>query len=138
MRKVLVLIGICMAVGLALTVAAQQRGPADLDATMKAVGPLNQGLAAKIMAGDAAGIAADAARLETLFTETENFFASKNIKAGVDWARESKAAATELASAAKAKNMEGAKAATGKFQCKACHGAHRAKAPDGSFSFKAQ
>jgi hypothetical protein len=105
---------------------------------MKAIGPLNQGLAAKMMANDGAGVAADAARLETLFTETENFFATKNIKAGVEWARESKAGASELAKAAKANNMEGAKAATAKFQCKACHTAHRAKAPDGSFSFKAQ
>jgi hypothetical protein len=137
MRKVLVLIGICMLVSIALTVAAQQ-APADLDATMKQVGPLNQGLAAKIMAGDGAGIAADAARLETLFGTTESFFAAKNIKTGVDWARETKAAASELAKAAKANNMEGAKAATGKFQCKACHGQFRAKAPDGSFSFKAQ
>jgi hypothetical protein len=138
MRNVVVLIGICMLVGLGLTVGARQQAPADLDATMKAIGPLNQGLAAKIMAGDGAGIAADAARLETLFGQTEAFFTAKNIKAGVDWARESKAAASELAKAAKANNMEAAKAATGKFACKACHTAHRAKAADGSFTFKAQ
>ena len=138
MRKVIVLIGICMLVGVGLNVGARQTAPADLDATMKAVGPLFTGLQAKIMASDGAGIAADAARLETLFATTESFFAAKNIKAGVDWARESKAAASELAKAAKANNMEGAKAATGKFACKACHTAHRAKAPDGSFSFKAQ
>ena len=60
MRKVSMLIGICMLVALALTLVAQ--GPPDLSPIMKDVGATNGKLTMDIMAGVGADVAADAAK----------------------------------------------------------------------------
>jgi hypothetical protein len=136
MYKVPVLIAICMVVGLVLTVVSQDT---ELDPLMKQVPGLNTSLGQKIAANDAAGAAADAAKLEAIFKSTEDFFTSKNIAAGINWSKETKIAAGEVVKAAKANNMEAAKAAAANVgkNCKACHQAHRVQDPTTkAYSFK--
>ena len=68
MRKVSILIAVCMLA--AVVLVAQQR---DLDPVMKEVGPTNQALQTAVGGNVLADAATNAAKLETLFKETETF-----------------------------------------------------------------
>ena len=139
MRKISILIAVCMLVGIALNVVAQQT---DLDAAMKEIGATYGPLRMKVDAMDAAGVAADAAKLQARFTEAESFFTAKKLADGAMWAGEAKAAAAALVKAAKATPFDAAAAGTaygtvGK-NCKGCHGIYRQQDPaTKAFSFKA-
>src|SRR5688572_2358006 len=124
MRKVSILIAVCMMA--AVVLAAQQR---DLDPVMKEVGPANTALGAAVTGNVAADVATNAAKLQTLFTETEAFMKSKNATKGVEIAHEAALQAGEAAKAAKAGNLDAAKAAAGKVKgtCKGCHDMYREK-----------
>jgi cytochrome c556 len=119
----------------AVVLAAQQR---DLDPVMKEVGPANTALNAAAAGNVAADVATNAAKLQTLFTETEAFMKSKNATKGAELAREAAAHASEAAKAAKGGNLDAAKAAAGKVKgtCKGCHEMFREKDPAGGFKFK--
>ena|SRR5688572_23187599 len=134
MRKVSLLIAICMLAAVALI--AQQR---DLDPVMKEIGPAATALNAAVTGNVAADVATNAAKLQTLFTETEAFMKSKNATKGVEMAKEAAAHANEAAKAAKAGNLDGSKAAAGKIKgtCKGCHELFREKDPSGGFKYKA-
>lgn len=86
MRKASIVIAICFVFALAITVTAQQGG--DLDANMKQVGPAWQALQGKIDMGDAAGVATDAGRLETLFRDASTFFTKSKMQQASTWAKE--------------------------------------------------
>ena len=135
MRKASIVIAICFVFALAITVTGQQTN--DLDANMKQVGPAWQGLQGKIDMGDAAGVATDAARLETLFRDAATFFTKSKMQQAATWATEQSALFGGTAKAAKAGTVDkAAKASLGK--CKQCHDQYRQKNADGSFSLKAQ
>ena len=135
MRKASIVIAICFVLALAISVTAQS-GDA-LDVSMKAVGPAWQGLQAKIDAGDAAGVATDAARLQTLFRDAETFFTKSKMQQAATWSKEQADLFGGAAKAAKAGTVDKAsKASLGK--CKQCHDQYRTKNADGSFSLKAQ
>ena len=136
MRKVSLLIGICMLVALALTLAAQ--APTDLSPIMKDVGATNGKLTMDLMAGSGADVAADAEKLRTDFTQAGGFFKAMKAQDAIDWAKANVDAAGDVVKAAKANDMAAAKAAAGTIQksCKACHAVHRETLPDKTFKFK--
>ncbi len=136
MRKVSVLIGICMLVALALTLVAQ--APTDLSPIMKDVGATNGKLTMDLMSGAAADVAADAAKLQADFTQAMGFFKAMKAQDAVDMSKANVDAAAEVAKAAKANNMDEAKAKAGTIQksCKACHSVHREQLPDKTYKFK--
>ena len=124
MRKVSIVIAVCFAVGLAMSLAGQAR---DLDAIMKEVGPLwTGGLGARgtspldSATPDTAKVAADATKLQGLFTEAEGQFTKMKITEAAGLAKSVSEAAGNLAKEAKAGKIADSKASkTAIGQCKA-------------------
>src|SRR5215467_13560935 len=137
MRKVSMLIGICMLVGLALTLIAQQTAQ-DLSPIMKDVAATQNSLRMNLMNNAAADVAKDAAKLQEDFTKAMGFFKAMKAQDAVDAAKGNVEAAGEIVKAAKANNLDAAKASAGTIQksCKACHDVHREQLPDKTFKFK--
>jgi len=137
MRKVPILIGLCLLVALGLTLMAQQE-VTDLSPVMKDVQATNTKLTADIMAGNGADVAADAAKLRDDFTQAQGFFKAMKAQDAVDLAQGNIDASKAVGKAAKANDMDAAKAAAGTIQksCKACHSVHREQLPDKTFKFK--
>ena len=135
MRKVSVLIGICMLVALALTLLAQAP---DLSPIMKDVAATQNSLRMNLMNNAAAEVAKDAAKLQDDFTKAMGFFKAMKAQDAVDMAKGNADAAGEIAKAAKANNLDAAKASAGTIQksCKACHDVHREQLPDKTYKFK--
>jgi cytochrome c556 len=136
MRRVSIVIAICFIFAVALTVTGQQ--PAvDIDATMKAVQPVWGGLPAKVMANDAAGVAADAARLEGLFRDAQRFFEAEKMAQPAAWSKDAAAAAGAAAAAAKAGKVDSTTKNGININCKQCHDVYRVKG-DAGFVLKRQ
>ena len=85
MRKVSVLIGICMLVALALTLVAQ--APTDLSPIMKDIGATNGKMTMDLMSGAAADVAADAQKLQQDFTQAMGFFKAMKAQDAVDMSK---------------------------------------------------
>jgi len=136
MRKVSVLIGICMLVALALTLVAQ--GPTDLSPIMKDVAATSTSLRMNLMNNAAEDVAKDAAKLQQDFTQAQGFFKAMKAQDAVDAAKANVDAAGEVVKAVKVNNLEAAKAPAGTIQksCKACHDVHREQLPDKTYKFK--
>ena len=136
MRKASVLIGICMLAAVAFALAAQ--APTDLSPIMKDVGATSGKMRMDLMAGSAADVAADAQKLQGDFQQAMGFFKSKGAQDAVDTAKANVEAAGEVMKAAKANDLDAAKAPAGTIQksCKACHDVHREQLPDKTYKFK--
>ena len=136
MRKVSVLIGICTLVALALTLFAQ--APTDLSPIMKDVAATNNKMRMDLMSNAAADVAADAQKLQQDFTQAMGFFKANKAQDAVDMAKANADAAGEVAKAAKANDLEAAKAPATTIQksCKGCHDVHREALPDKTYKFK--
>ena len=137
MRKVSLVIGICMLVALALTLLAQQ-APQDLSPIMKDVQATATSLRMNLMNNAAEDVAKDAAKLQDDFTKAMGFFKAMKAQDAVDAAKANVDAAGEIVKAAKANNLEAAKAPAGTIQksCKGCHDIHREQLPDKTYKFK--
>jgi cytochrome c556 len=137
MRKVSIVIGICMLVALALTLLAQQ-APQDLSPIMKDVQATQTSLRMSLMNNAAEDVAKDAAKLQDDFTKAMGFFKAMKAQDAVDAAKANVDAAGEIVKAAKANNLEDAKAPAGTIQksCKGCHDVHREQLPDKTYKFK--
>jgi hypothetical protein len=137
MRKVSILIGICLLVAVALTVAAQQQEN-DLSPIMKDVGATMASLRKNLDAKSAADAQKDAEKLQMLFSQSEGFFKAMKAQDAVDMVTKDAAAAGEIAKAAKANNFDAAAEKAGAIQktCKGCHDVHREQLPDKSYKFK--
>jgi hypothetical protein len=139
MRKVSMFIAGCGVFAFAISMFGQAR---DLDTIMKEIAPLWQGGrgapgigarggALEAAPPDTAKIAADAAKLESLFKEAEAEFTKLKMTESATAAKNIAAAAGNLAKEAKAGTIADAAAAkTAIGQCKACH--DRAREPDGA------
>jgi hypothetical protein len=136
MRKVSLLIGICVLVALGLTLLGQTAS--DLSPIMKDVGATNGKLRMDMMANSAADVAADAQKLQEDFTKAMGIFKALKAQDAVDMAKANADAAGQLLKAAKANDMEAAKAPAGVIQksCKGCHDVHREQLPDKTYKFK--
>jgi cytochrome c556 len=135
MRKVSVLIGICMLVALALTLLAQAP---DLSPIMKDVAATQNSMRMNLMNNAAEEVAKDAAKLQQDFTQAMGFFKAMKAQDAVDLAKANVETAGEIVKAAKANNLDAAKASAGTLQksCKNCHDIHREQLPDKTFKFK--
>ena len=140
MRKVSVLIGICMLAALAITIWGQERGApiTDLSPVMKDVAATQNKLRMDLMSGNAADVAADADKLQGLFRQAAGFFKAQKAQDAFDWAKANVASAGEVSKAAKANTLDAAKAPAGEIQksCKNCHDVHREQLPDKTYKFK--
>jgi len=137
MRKVSLVIGICMLVALGLTLLARQ-APQDLSPIMKDVQATQTSLRMNLMNNAAEDVAKDAAKLQDDFTKAMGFFKAMKAQDAIDAAKANVDAAGEIAKAAKANNLEAAKAPAGTIQksCKGCHDVHREQLPDKTYKFK--
>ena len=136
MRKASVLIGVCLLAAVAFALAAQ--APTDLSPIMKDVAATQQKMGMDMMAGNAADVAMDAQKLQQDFTQAQGFFKAMKAQDAVDAAKGNADAAGLIMKAAKANNLEDAKAPakTIKGSCKACHDVHREQLPDKTYKFK--
>ena len=107
MRKVSILIGVCMLAALALTTWGQERGApvTDLSPVMKDVAATQAKMRMDLMAGNAADVAADADKLQGLFRQAAGFFKAQKAQDALDWAKANVGSAGEVAKAAKANNV---------------------------------
>src|SRR5262249_43542391 len=133
MRKASVLIGICLLAAVAFALAAQ--APTDLSPIMKDVAATQNKMGMDMMAGNAADVAADAQKLQQDFTQAQGFFKAMKAQDAVDASKANADAAGEIVKAAKANNLDAAKAPakTIKGSCKACHDQHREQLPDKTY-----
>lgn len=136
MRRMSVLIGVCMIAAMVITLYAQQR---DIQPLMREVQPAFGSMSKGIAAGTADSVAADAAKLQGLFKEVAGWMKTQKADKAMGWANDTATLAGEVAKAAKANDMAAAKASGDKIkaQCKACHDVHREQLPDKTFKFKA-
>ena len=136
MRKVSVLIGICMLAALAITIWAQ--APTDLSPIMKDVAATQNKMRMDLMSGNASDVAADAEKLQGLFRQAAGFFKAQKAQDSVDWAKANVQTTGAIMKAAKENNLDAAKAPAGEIQksCKNCHDVHREQLPDKTFKFK--
>src|SRR5262245_43441342 len=104
MRKVSIVIALCFVFALALSLMGQ--APPELQTAMKGIAPTFGSLGMNIDSGNAAGVATDAAKLETLFKDAESFFMKSKIQQAATWAKEASDAAGAAAKAAKAGTVD--------------------------------
>ena len=129
MRKVSVLIGLCMLVALALTVIGQEAG---LPPIMQSNRMTLPSLQMNVMAKNAAGL--------VIFppAETSPIFKALKSDDAAGLAKMQADDAAAVAKAVQAGNWDAAGTAAGAIQkrCGTCHMAHREQLPDKSFKFK--
>jgi hypothetical protein len=106
---------------------------ADYQGWMKTVAATNQSLQKNLAAKDAAGVSADATKLQDTFKQVEGFWGKRNASDAVDFAKQAQTAAGAVAKDASAGNMDqaAADAKTLAAQCGGCHMAHREKGDSG-------
>jgi hypothetical protein len=122
----------------AANLLAQQPQKRPYDQLMKDVAATYASVKKNLDASAGPAAAADAAKLESLFKDTEAFWAQFKTKDAIDAAKSGQQGAAAIAAAAKANNIQKAQAsytAVGKF-CTACHTSHREQMPDKSFRIK--
>jgi hypothetical protein len=136
MRRVSIVIAVSCVFVVVFTVAAQQSAPTELGTTMKAVQSVWSGLPAKVAANDAAGFAADAVKLEGLFTDAQRFFRSERMQQAADWAQGAADASAEAAKAARAGKIDNGMSQGIVVNCKQCHDQYSMRAADGSYMLK--
>ena len=131
MRKLVSVVVCCL--GFAFLLSAQD--DAELSKSMKSL-PKAMGVLRDNKVGPDA--AASAEIIQQVFASTESFWEKKGTTDALKWTQEAKAAAGDLAVAAKAGDAEKAGAAfkTVAGSCRSCHEAHREKAADGSYKIK--
>jgi len=115
---------------------AQQKRP--YNELMKDVAATYASVKKNLDANVAPAAAADAAKLQTLFKETEDFWTQFKTKDALDAAKGAQDAAATIGAAAKANNIQKAQTSyngVGKF-CAACHASHREQMPDKSYKIK--
>jgi hypothetical protein len=149
MRKVSMFVAGCFVFAMAISMFGQAR---NLDTIMKEIGPLWQGAQGTPALGgprggaildsespDVAKVAADAAKLQSLFNEAAGEFAKLKIAEAEGWSKEIATASGDLAKQAKAGKIADAKASkTAIGKCGQCHMKYREPDPAGGFKLKAQ
>jgi len=135
MRKVFVLIAACGTMAAAIALSAQNR---PYDQVMKEVAPAYASLKTHLDSQAFASAAEDAAKLDRLFKETENFWTPFKTKDALDFAKNAQTASQNASAAAKEMNAQKAQAAYATIgkSCKGCHDSHRESMPDKSFKIK--
>jgi len=140
MRRTFALSLLVAAVAFGLNVLANEKPTMEYQDLMKsngaAAGPM--GLRGHVNAKDYDAIAKDAATLKANFTKIEAFWTQKKVDDAINFAKAGGKAASDLETAAKAKDDAGIAAAQMAItpSCGGCHMAHRERLPDMSFEIK--
>jgi cytochrome c556 len=119
-----------------LPVLAQQKRPYDV--VMKDVNGTFATLKKDLDGNNLTSAAEDAAKLQGMFKETEDFWTPFKTRDAIDFSKGAQAASQAIAAAAKEGNGQKAQtayASVGKY-CKGCHDSHRELMPDKSFRIK--
>lgn len=126
MNRVLMLIAGAIA-GSVLVAAAFAEQHRPYNEIMKDVASAFASLKKSLDANSAAAAAADAAKLQALFTETEAFWAPFETKDAMNFAKSARDAAAAVSAAAKNNNVKTAQSSYAVIQknCANCHFAHR-------------
>src|SRR5262249_16286166 len=135
-RRVALVIIVTAGVFAASASLAKQKRP--YNELMKDVAATYASVKKNLDANAAPAAAADAAKLQALFKDTEDFWAQFKTKDALDAAKGAQDGAAAIAAAAKANNIQKAQAsynAVGK-SCNGCHASHREQMPDKSFKIK--
>ena len=147
MRRVSIIIGVCFILALVIGLGGQER---NLDAIMKDVAPIWQGGrgapgigarggALESATPDTAKIAADAAKLQSLFKEAEDQFTKLKMAEAAGMAKNVSEAAGNLAKEAKTGKIADTQASKAAIaQCKGCHDKYRESDGAGGFKLKMQ
>ena len=116
----------------AITFAQQQRPFNEL---MKEVQTTFGSLRKNIEGNNPAAVAQDAAKLETLFTEAEAFWAVFDTQDAMGFAKRGREAAAAVGAAAKANDLKAAQTSVPAIQktCANCHYSHREETGKGFF-----
>ncbi|MBI4472738.1 MAG: cytochrome c [Acidobacteria bacterium] len=135
MRKYSLLITICVIAAVALNLMAQKRKH---DQIMKEVSATFTSLRQRIESKTGSEAAQDAAKLESLFKEVEDFWLPFKTKDALGFARDAQTAAGVIAASAKEGDFEKAQSAYGSIgkNCKGCHDSHRVQMPDKSYRIR--
>ena len=125
-------------VAFGLSVVANEKPTPEFQALMKSSGATNGALRMHIMAKDYDAIAADAATLKENFTKNEAYWTAMKADDALGFLKTGVKGATDLETAAKAKNDEGIAAASKSVgsACGGCHMAHREQLPDKTYEIK--
>jgi hypothetical protein len=132
------LLALAAASALAIGAMASEKPSEEYVKSMKDANVAAQSLRKDVEAKDYGAIAKDAATLKALFAGTEDFWTKRHAEDAVAAAKAGGKAATDLESAAKARNDEGVAASANALNgaCKTCHDAHRERLPDGTSEIK--
>lgn len=130
---------LCLTAFLGLAVIAPAQDEAAYKTWMKSLPPTMAEMNKNAKAGDWAAVAPDAKKVETVFTQSAEFWTKKG--GGDDaagWSKDAAAAAAKLSAAASSGDAAGADAALKAVSgsCRGCHAVHRDKADDGSYKIK--
>ena len=140
MRRTLGLSLLAFAVAFGLNALASEKPPMNFQDIMKSngatLGPM--GLRGHTNAKDYDAIAKDAATLKANFIKVEAFWTARKVDDAIMFAKNAGKAATDLETAAKAKDDAGIAAGTMSLgtACGGCHMAHRERMPDMTFEIK--
>lgn len=132
-RRTAAVMIVCL--GITMTGLAQRR---PYDQLMKDVGATFASLKKNLDSGALPAAAEDAAKLESLFKDSEAFWTPFKTKDALDGSRGAQAASRSVGSAARDGNAQKALAeyaGIGKY-CKGCHDSHRELMPDKSYRIK--
>lgn len=131
-RQFVIVLIVIAAVVSGATVFAQIRPYNEI---MKDVGATFASLKKNLDSNAGAAAVQDAAKLQTLFTETEGFWAPLNTSDAVSYAKRARDAAGDVAAAAKSNDMKAALTSYTAVQknCGNCHLAHREDTGKGGF-----
>jgi cytochrome c556 len=105
---------------------------------MKDVASAFGGLRKAVDASDLSAASDNAARLERLFKETEDFWTRFKTRDAIDAAKGARELSASIVNAAAAKDLQKARTAAGglgKF-CAACHDSHREQMPDKTYRIR--
>ena len=135
LRIAIAAILIAVLAAFAVTLLAQSR---PYDQVMKEIAPTYANLKKNLDSSAFPAAAEDAAKLESLFKETENFWTPFKTKDALDFAKSVQAASRGVNAAAKEMNGQKAQASYAGIakSCKGCHDSHRESMPDKSFKIK--
>ena len=124
--------GTILWLGVSLLAANEKPTPAFVD-QMKAAGAALQSIGKSAEAKNYDAIAADAAKLKATFAEVGKFWTAKKVETALTACTNTYKAASDLETAAKAKNDDGIAAARKSLGagCQSCHTQHREKTETG-------
>jgi mono/diheme cytochrome c family protein len=123
---------------IAFGVIALTQEDADYQKWMKTTAATAGSLRKNLEAKNGDGAASDAKKLQEVFQQVHDFWQKKGVDDATKFAMDAGSGFKEVSELASAGKFDDASAALKKTMsnCAGCHGAHRDKAPDGSFKIK--